>query len=176
MTALELLRRRASAYELLAEWHAARAAGDPRYGDAADALVAVAIVLRDRAWRNANPSGLTGRGRAATTATARAGAVSSERDSGRATSELRLTAEVVCDQWGAIDRLNELIRWGWIKANSGCPRGLPRSRRRRSQAGDLVQPVGCSARTRILIDPLARERSTVPVGRHLRAMMQQLAA
>ena len=47
MTALDLLRRRASEYELLAEWHAERAAGDPRYGDAADALVAVAIVLRE---------------------------------------------------------------------------------------------------------------------------------
>ena len=46
MTALELLRRRASDYELLAEWHVERSAGDPRYGDAADALVAVAIVLR----------------------------------------------------------------------------------------------------------------------------------
>jgi hypothetical protein len=47
VTALELLRRRASEYELLAEWHAERSAGDPRYGDAADALVAVAIVLRE---------------------------------------------------------------------------------------------------------------------------------
>jgi len=28
----------------------------------------------------------------------------------------RVTAEVVCDAWGAIDRLNELVRWGWIKA------------------------------------------------------------
>jgi len=42
MSALELLRRRASEYELLAAWRAERAAGDPRYGDA-DALVAVAI-------------------------------------------------------------------------------------------------------------------------------------
>jgi hypothetical protein len=47
MTALELLRRRASEYELLAEWHVERSAGDPRYGDAADALVAIAIVLRE---------------------------------------------------------------------------------------------------------------------------------
>ena len=47
MTALELLRKRASEYELLAEWHVERAAGDPRHGDAADALVAVAIVLRE---------------------------------------------------------------------------------------------------------------------------------
>jgi hypothetical protein len=47
MTALELLRIRASEYELLAEWHVERSAADPRYGDAADALVAIAIVLRE---------------------------------------------------------------------------------------------------------------------------------
>jgi hypothetical protein len=47
LTALELLRRRAFEYELLAEWHVERSAGDPRYGDAADALVAIAIVLRE---------------------------------------------------------------------------------------------------------------------------------
>ena len=49
MKALELLRRRASEYELLAEWHAERSAGDPRYGDAADSLVAIAIVLHELA-------------------------------------------------------------------------------------------------------------------------------
>jgi hypothetical protein len=47
VTALELLRRRAYEYEVLAEWHSERSVGDPRYGDAADALVAVAIVLRE---------------------------------------------------------------------------------------------------------------------------------
>lgn len=47
MTAAEILRRRARGYELLAEWHVERAAGDPRYGDAADALIAIAIVLRE---------------------------------------------------------------------------------------------------------------------------------
>ena len=47
MTALELLRRRAGDYELLAEWHAERSASDPRYGDAADACVAIAVVLRE---------------------------------------------------------------------------------------------------------------------------------
>jgi len=31
LTALELLRRRASEYELLADWHVERSAGDPRY-------------------------------------------------------------------------------------------------------------------------------------------------
>jgi hypothetical protein len=47
VTPLEFLRRRASEYELLAEWHLERSAADPRYGDAADALVAIAIVLRE---------------------------------------------------------------------------------------------------------------------------------
>jgi hypothetical protein len=47
MTALELLRRRAYEYEVLAEWHVERAASDARRGAAADALVAIAIVLRE---------------------------------------------------------------------------------------------------------------------------------
>jgi len=49
VTAHELIRRRARDYEALAEWHVERAAGDPRYGDAADSLVAIAIVLHERA-------------------------------------------------------------------------------------------------------------------------------
>jgi hypothetical protein len=47
--AVEYLRRRAREYELIAEWHVERAAGDPRYGDAADSLVAIAIVLHELA-------------------------------------------------------------------------------------------------------------------------------
>jgi hypothetical protein len=48
VTLLELLRRRAADYETLAEWHAERAAaGAPRHGAAADACVAIAIVLRE---------------------------------------------------------------------------------------------------------------------------------
>jgi hypothetical protein len=46
---LELVRRDASKAERLAEWYVARPAGDPRYGDAADALLALAIVLGDLA-------------------------------------------------------------------------------------------------------------------------------
>ena len=42
---LELVRHDAADVERLAEWYVARSAGDPRYGDAADALVALAIVL-----------------------------------------------------------------------------------------------------------------------------------
>ena len=47
MTALELLRQRAHEYEVLAEWHVERAASDTRMGAAADACVAIAIVLRE---------------------------------------------------------------------------------------------------------------------------------
>ena len=49
VTLHELLRKRASEYELLAEWHVERAADDPRQGAAADACVAIAIVLRELA-------------------------------------------------------------------------------------------------------------------------------
>jgi hypothetical protein len=89
----------------------------------------------------------------------------------------RVTAEVVCDQWGAIDRLNELVRWGWIKAPKAD-----------ALAGFLVRGgeghkqstwYGRWATLRdlgIVVDPLARERSSVPVGKHLRAMVEQLAA
>jgi hypothetical protein len=88
-----------------------------------------------------------------------------------------VTAEVVCDAWGAIDRLNELVQWGWIKAPKAD-----------ALAGFLVRGgEGHKSSTRysrwsalrklgILIDPLARERSSVPVGRHLRALVEQLAA
>ena len=43
----ELLRRRASDYELLAAWHVERSADDLAHRTAADALTAVAIVLRE---------------------------------------------------------------------------------------------------------------------------------
>jgi hypothetical protein len=92
-------------------------------------------------------------------------------------SLVRVTAEVVCDQWGAIDRLNELVRWGWIKPPKAD-----------ALAGFLVR-VGAGHKQStwygrwaalrelgIVIDPLARNRSSVPVGRHLRAMVAQLAA
>jgi hypothetical protein len=49
MTAVDRMRARARDYATLAEWHVERAAGDPRYGDAADSLVAIAIVLHELA-------------------------------------------------------------------------------------------------------------------------------
>ena len=42
-----LLRRRASDYELLAAWHVERSSSDVAHRTAADALAAVAIVLRE---------------------------------------------------------------------------------------------------------------------------------
>jgi hypothetical protein len=89
----------------------------------------------------------------------------------------RVTAEVVCDQWGAIDRLNELVQWGVIKAPKAD-----------ALVGFLVRGGGGHRQSTwysrwsalrelgILIDPLARERSAVPVGKHLRSLVEQLAA
>lgn len=88
-----------------------------------------------------------------------------------------VTAEVVCDQWGAIDRLNELVRWGWIKA----PRAdalagfLVRGGEGHRQSTWYARHAALR-QLGILIDPLARERSSVPVGRHLRSMVAALAA
>jgi hypothetical protein len=89
----------------------------------------------------------------------------------------RVTAEVVCDQWGAIDRLNELVRWGSIKAPKADALAgfLVRGGAGHKQSTwysrwSALRDLG------IVIDPLARERSAVPVGRHLRAMVEQLAA
>ena len=47
MTVPDLLRGRASDYEVLAAWHVERAADDLAHRVAADALMAVAIVLRE---------------------------------------------------------------------------------------------------------------------------------
>jgi hypothetical protein len=88
-----------------------------------------------------------------------------------------VTAEVVCDQWGAIDRLNEFVRWGWIKAPKADALAgfLVRGGEGHKQS-TWYSRWAALRELGILIDPLARERSAVPVGRHLRAMMQQLAA
>jgi hypothetical protein len=90
---------------------------------------------------------------------------------------VRVTAEVVCDQWGAIDRLSELVRWGWIKAPKADALAgfLVRGGEGHKQSTwysrwAALRDLG------IVVDPLARERSSVPVGKHLRAMVEQLAA
>lgn len=87
------------------------------------------------------------------------------------------TAEVVCDQWGAIDRLNELVRWGWIKApRADALAGFLVRRGEGHRPSTWYSRWSALRELGILIDPLARERSAVPVGRHLRAMVEQLAA
>lgn len=92
-------------------------------------------------------------------------------------SLIDVTAEVVCDTWGAIDRLNELVHRGQMKATKAD-----------SLAGFLARggEGHCSstwysrwAQLRawgIIVDPLAREGTNVPVGRHLRSMLASLAA
>jgi hypothetical protein len=47
MAAIDRIRARAHDYETLAEWHVERAAGDPRYGDAA-ALLGSAVLGNSR--------------------------------------------------------------------------------------------------------------------------------
>jgi hypothetical protein len=88
-----------------------------------------------------------------------------------------VTAETVCDTWGAVDRLNELVRRNEIRAAKAD-----------SLAGFLVRGgeghrvstwYGRWADLRslgIIVAPLARERSGVPVGRYLRELANQIAA
>jgi hypothetical protein len=89
----------------------------------------------------------------------------------------RVTAEVVCDLWGAVDRLNELVQSGTIKASRAD--GLAGFLVRRGEGHRQSTWYSRWAALRelgILIDPLARESSAVPVGRHLRQIVDQLAA
>ena len=92
-------------------------------------------------------------------------------------SLVHVTAEVVCDQWGAIDRLSELVRWGWIKApRADALAGFLVRRGEGHKQSTWYSRWAALRELGIVIDPLARERSSVPVGRHLRAMVDQLAA
>jgi hypothetical protein len=89
----------------------------------------------------------------------------------------RVTAEVVCDQWGAIDRLNELVSWGWITApRADALAGFLARGGMGHRQSTWYSRWAALRRLGILIDPLARERSSVPVGAHLRAMVDRLAA
>ena len=92
-------------------------------------------------------------------------------------SLVRVTAEVVCDQWGAIDRLNEFVRWGWIKAaKADALAGFLVRRGEGHKQSTWYSRWAALRELGVVIDPLARERSAVPVGHHLRAMVEQLAA
>jgi len=88
-----------------------------------------------------------------------------------------VSAEVVCDVWGAVDRLNEYARGGVITA--GKADALAGFLARGGEAHKPSTWYGRWAEIRklgIIVDPLARERTTVPVGSYLRAMVDQLAA
>jgi hypothetical protein len=86
-------------------------------------------------------------------------------------------AETVCDTWGAIDRLNQLMWQGRITASKAdalagfLARGGHGHRESTwyGRWADL-RAVG------IVVDPLARERAVVPIGSYLRSMAAGLAA
>jgi hypothetical protein len=88
-----------------------------------------------------------------------------------------VSAEVVCDLWGAIDRLNQLVEWGQLRATKADALsgfiarggGGHKLSTRYSRYADL-RNLG------ILLDPLARERTSVPVGAYLREMVDAWAA
>jgi hypothetical protein len=88
-----------------------------------------------------------------------------------------VTAETVCDTWGAIDRLNELMWQGRITppkadALAGFVARGGEGHRSSTWYGRWADLRALG----IIVDPLARERSHVPVGRHLREMLEAVAA
>jgi hypothetical protein len=88
-----------------------------------------------------------------------------------------VTAETVCDTWGAIDRLNQLMWQGRIKAPKADVLAGFLVRRGEGHRSSTWYSRWADLRTLgIVIDPLARERTAVPVGRHLREMADSLAA
>jgi len=88
-----------------------------------------------------------------------------------------VSAEVVCDLWGAVDRLNDLARSEVISASRADRLAGFLARRGEShKASTRYSRWADLRRLGIIVDPLARERTTVPVGSYLRAMVDQLAA
>lgn len=82
----------------------------------------------------------------------------------------------MCDLWGAVDRLNEYARSGIITAGKADTLAGFLARR-----GEAHKPSTWYARWAdirrlgIIVDPLARERTAVPVGSYLRAMVDQIS-
>jgi hypothetical protein len=88
-----------------------------------------------------------------------------------------VTAETVSDTWGAVDRLNEYVRQGRVRAAKAD--ALAGFLVRRGEGHKSSTWYGRWADLRalgILVDPLARERASVPVGRYLRQLTESLAA
>jgi hypothetical protein len=92
-------------------------------------------------------------------------------------SLIDVTAETVCDTWGAIDRLNQLMRQGRITASKAD--ALAGFLVRRGEGHKSSTWYGRWAALRalgIIVDPLARERCSVPIGECLRSIATDLAA
>jgi len=88
-----------------------------------------------------------------------------------------VTAETVCDTWGAIDRVNELVWQGRIRASKADALAGFIARRGEGHKTSTWYSRWADLRALgILVDPLARERSCVPVGHRLRTLAQQFAA
>jgi hypothetical protein len=88
-----------------------------------------------------------------------------------------VTAETVCDTWGAIDRLNELVRRERIKApKADSLAGFLVRRGEGHKCSTWYSRLADLRALGIVLDPLARERSVVHVGTRLRRMTEELAA
>lgn len=87
------------------------------------------------------------------------------------------SAEVVCDRWGAIDRLNELAHCEVISSSKAdLLAGFLARPSTGYKASTLYSRWADLRRLGIIVDPLARDRAAVPVARYLREMVDQLAA
>ena len=88
-----------------------------------------------------------------------------------------VVAETVCDTWGAIDRLNQLMWQGRITASKADALAGFLARRGEGHRDSTWYSRWADIRALgIVIDPLARERTDVPVGRYLRSITSNLAA
>jgi hypothetical protein len=88
-----------------------------------------------------------------------------------------VTAETVCDTWGAIDRLNQLMWQGRITAPKADALAGFLVRRGEGHASSTWYSRWADLRALgIVLDPLARERSVVDIGARLRSMVSALAA
>jgi hypothetical protein len=88
-----------------------------------------------------------------------------------------VTAETVCDTWGAIDRLTELARCGRITASKAD--ALAGFLIRRGEGHKSSTWYGRWADLRafgVVVDPISREGAVVPVGRYLRELASAVAA
>lgn len=90
---------------------------------------------------------------------------------------VELRAETVCDTWGAIDRLNELVQQRRLTAPKAD--ALAGFLVRRGEGHKSSTWYSRSADLRalgIILDPVARANTAVPVGHYLRSMVELLAA